>query len=571
MNELFRFWKGKPIIWLCVILVLLSTIFPFTGLAATHSATGKTTSNTQVLPNEGLNTWVPTGKFSTSSLIKVPRFPDKIWGNVDDRTLELTTVRNEQASAQIAVSSTDNISNLQASVSDFTDDNGHVISSSQVQVRYVDYISVEKQSRGSSVQAVAGRAISGGVVADPLLEISKIDVPADHVQPIWFTFDIPKAVQPGVYHGKITIQTENYQNITYNLKLTVNDVTIPDPENYEFHLDVWMNPNAIAAAYNVREWSEAHWALIKKYFEDLASHGQSTITTTIVQNPWRVGWNDWKPQTATGYDTMVQWKYDGENWTFNYSIFDRYVQTGLDAGVGPYITAYSLLEFRGDIQRMTYLDERTGETVTKKTQVGDPFWKKAWTAFLNDFSDHLKSKGWLDQTYLAFDERPAHIISEVINLLENVAPEFLDQTQMAGTKDVSKYAQNLSLSIDSLKQASQKWIKERRKNGKTTTYYVWAGDHHPNTLTFSPAVESRMMAWVAADYKLDGFLRWAYNSWPHDVFNNPVYAFTQGDEYFVYPGENGPMSSIRWELLKEGIEDYELMHMLREKIQTAKH
>ncbi|GAA0591657.1 hypothetical protein GCM10009001_04730 [Virgibacillus siamensis] len=561
----------KRISILAASLLLVSSFFVLTSTAADKTRNGQTkgSMNEKVLPKKGLNTWVPSGDFATSSLIKVPRYPDEILGNVDDRNIKLTTVRNEQASAQIAVASTEQIDSLQANVSDLENKNGNKISSENVQIRYVGYVPVEKSINGSSIEDVAGRAISGdknlGVVADTLLEKSKVDVPDHSVQPIWFTFHIPKSANPGEYSGEITIETGDDKKITYNLQVTINDVAIPDPQDYEFNLDVWMNPNAIAAAYDVEPWkSEEHWDLIKKYFKDLASSGQDTITTTIIQNPWLVGWNDWKPQTATGYDTMVKWRYDGENWEFDYSIFDRYVQTGLEAGVGPHITAYSLLTFRGK-QRITYLDERTGEVVTKRMEAGDPFWREAWTAFLNDFSDHLKRKGWLNQTYLAFDERPPEITSKAIDLLKDAAPEFLDQTQMAGTEKVGKYAQNLSLAIDSLGKVTDEWIKQRREAGKTTTYYVWAGDHHPNTLSFSPAVESRMMAWISADKKLDGFLRWAYNSWPKNVYDNPVYAFTQGDEYFVYPGKKGPMSSIRWELLKEGIEDYELVQMAREK------
>src|SRR5699024_4015756 len=103
----------------------------------------------------------------------------------------------------------------------------------------------------------------------------------------------------------------------------------PDPENNTFDLDVWMNPNAIAEAYDVEPWeSEEHWELIEKYMEDLADSGQNAITTTIIQYPWLVSWNNWEPQTATGYDSMVEWQYDGKDWDFDYSIFDRYVETG---------------------------------------------------------------------------------------------------------------------------------------------------------------------------------------------------------------------------------------------------
>jgi hypothetical protein len=36
-----------------------------------------------------------------------------------------------------------------------------------------------------------------------------------------------------------------------------------------------------------------------------------------------------------------------------------------------------------------------------------------------------------------------------------------------------------------------------------------------------------------------------------------------GDEYFVYPGENGPALNILRELYKKGIEDFELISMMR--------
>jgi hypothetical protein len=90
---------------------------------------------------------------------------------------------------------------------------------------------------------------------------------------------------------------------------------------------------------------------------------------------------------------------------------------------------------------------------------------------------------------------------------------------------------------------------------------------HPNNFMISPAVEARMLPWFSAKYNLDGYLRWAYNSWPENVYGLPVYKYVEGDEYQVYPGPEGPVSSIRWELLKDGIEDYELIRTLREKYQ----
>ena len=55
-----------------------------------------------------------------------------------------------------------------------------------------------------------------------------------------------------------------------------------------------------------------------------------------------------------------------------------------------------------------------------------------------------------------------------------------------------------------------------------------------------------------------------------------MFIHNQGDDYYVYPGDAGPISTIRWELLKEGIEDYELFKVIQasgnvsdEKLQKA--
>ncbi len=40
--------------------------------------------------------------------------------------------------------------------------------------------------------------------------------------------------------------------------------------------------------------------------------------------------------------------------------------------------------------------------------------------------------------------------------------------------------------------------------------------------------------------------------------------------FFVWPGKDGPIESIRWEMLREGIEDYEAIQILKEKIKKLK-
>jgi hypothetical protein len=71
------------------------------------------------------------------------------------------------------------------------------------------------------------------------------------------------------------------------------------------------------------------------------------------------------------------------------------------------------------------------------------------------------------------------------------------------------------------------------------------------------------MGWYTSAHQYDGFLRWAYDAWPTDPSRNASHAFwPAGDCFLVYPGGT---SCIRFEKLREGIVDYEKIHILKEK------
>lgn len=104
-------------------------------------------------------------------------------------------------------------------------------------------------------------------------------------------------------------------------------------------------------------------------------------------------------------------------------------------------------------------------------------------------------------------------------------------------------------------------IADRRDKGLTTTYYVCCSSGFPNTYTSSAPAEAVYLSWYAAARDYDGFLRWAYNSWVKDPIRDSRFrTWTAGDTYIVYPEGR---SSIRFERLVEGIQDWEKIRILR--------
>jgi hypothetical protein len=97
----------------------------------------------------------------------------------------------------------------------------------------------------------------------------------------------------------------------------------------------------------------------------------------------------------------------------------------------------------------------------------------------------------------------------------------------------------------------------------TTTYYVCCGPRYPNTFMSSGPGEAFWLGAYPSMCGLDGFLRWAWNSWPQDPVQDATYwGWLAGDTYFVYPFNR---SSVRFERLIDGIEVAEMVRQLRKE------
>jgi hypothetical protein len=73
--------------------------------------------------------------------------------------------------------------------------------------------------------------------------------------------------------------------------------------------------------------------------------------------------------------------------------------------------------------------------------------------------------------------------------------------------------------------------------------------------------ESEWLGWWASKINVDGYLRWALNSWVKDPLHDSRFiSWAAGDCYLLYPGGR---TSARFERLIEGIQAYEKIRILR--------
>ncbi|WP_221410988.1 DUF4091 domain-containing protein [Elizabethkingia sp. JS20170427COW] len=456
--------------------------------------------------------------------------------------------KGEKVSAQILVWSNQPVENIQVELKDFKSKKAK-LSSAIAQHHFVRYVMTDEFASGCGHRKPEDFAAS--LAPDMLDNLSHFNLEKKSVRPIWISIDIPRDTVPGLYTSQVSIKAKGEKIQILPLSLEVINHTLPPASEWKFHLDLWQHPSAIARSYNVKMWSDEHFEALKPIMKRLANAGQKVITTTLNKDPWNV-------QTFDPYEDMIIWskKKDG-SWTYDYKIFDRWVNLMMDLGINKMINCYSIIPWNNEIH---YQDEKTGKVINVVAEPGSSVFKEMWTPFLKDFSQHLQQKDWLDITNIALDERAPEQMAAAFDLIKNVAPQ-LGVSYADNHKTYKKYPDSKDISIAIGDPYSKEDLETRRAQGLNSTFYVCCSDSFANTFTFSDSAEPVFAGWYALASGFDGMLRWSYNSWVKDPFQDSRFrTWPAGDTYIVYPQNR---SSIRFERLLEGVQDYEKVQEIK--------
>ena len=367
-------------------------------------------------------------------------------------------------------------------------------------------------------------------------------------RPVIYTFDISRDAS-GVIRDVVTAFI-NGEKHDLPVEITVVPRTLPPVKDWKFHLDLWQHPDAIARWHDVPFGSDEHLRLLLPYNKILADLGQKTITATLIDEAWG-------QQTYDRFRANIQAtkRADG-TWTYDYTIFDKIVESMEAVGVKGQIDCYSMLPWS---LKFRYFDEKSGRSVAPRMEPGSAEYEDFWGHLLADLCRHTKEKGWFERTKIALDERPDKLIRPALAVLHKYAPGM--EMVMACNRPSELNASAFDVSYcyrhgDGL----AKYAAERRAQGKFTTYYVCCSPARPNTFIFSDPAESAWLAPLSAAMGFDGLLRWAWCSWVENPFDSQDFtAWPSGDTSLVYPG---PRLSLRALLLRDGIEAFEKARIL---------
>ncbi len=381
---------------------------------------------------------------------------------------------------------------------------------------------------------------------------TRLDIPAGTSRPLWLSVQVPQEAVPGDYSGTLRVRAAGGRLVELPVVLTVQENCLPKPSEWGVHLDIWQHPHAVARWHGVEPWSPEHMALLRPCMERLADAGQKVISCSLIDEAWN-------EQTYDAWPSMVQW-FKGEDgrMRYDYTHFDQWVEFMMGLGIREQISCYTMLPWT---LRIRYRDDATGDDAFLALTPGEPSYEEIWAPFLKDFREHLKQKGWLHLTCLAIDERPDAHVQAALNVIHKHTPEFRIASAVNSPSKLSAQLYDMS-PILSLADYEPELLQARKEAGFKSTFYVCLYPQKPNTFTASPTAEAEWLGLYAAANRLDGFLRWAYNSWNRNPFEHSDFVhWPSGDCWLVYPGN---LSSVHFERLRDGMESFEKIALLRQ-------
>jgi len=436
---------------------------------------------------------------------------------------------------------------------------GKVISEAQVSFYLEHYIMLYGKSGPVGATGYWPDALAP--VSEPFSMAAQYSVVRN--RPIWVDLYIPTSTPAGIYTGTITVTKDNKTVEAINLEVQVYNFSLPD----KTHLVTYMNVS--------KDW------LARFYHKDASSPEIDKLTQTY-------------------YDFL--YKHRMEPW-FNDQLEPKVIVNG------------EKVEVTFDDARYNYyLDKLKSKRVLLeaypsglKKQMKDEEFSKAFTvkvkSYLSQVETYFEKHGWKDRLVFnsPIDEpnskedyeatrRWADLVHEGASPTAPFLATESPVTDDPDWGDLRGRVNNYSIHGNALNNAKVKHaIKEEQSKGGEITWYISCDQAYPQPNFFidAPAMDPVMVPWITAGYNMAGILYWACNFWTETP--NPwldavtvISGFECSDGYilngegsFFYPGDftkrytgqpnvDGPVSSLRFELLREGIEDYEYINMLKD-------
>jgi hypothetical protein len=465
--------------------------------------------------------------WASDALTKVLRWAQPPPSGAD--VLRMTGARQEILSGQAVFRSPKDLSGVQASVSDLRHrGSGATLPAQAIHVQWVRYIAITRNSDIPPDERVAQAPAS---IPDPFWEGTFVAVKAGEAQPVWLEVHVPNDAAPGDYDGRLRISSEGLP-LELPIELHVWDFDLPQQR----HLSVvnwWQFPGR-----GFENHGPDDWELLRRFVSFLVEHRQTDLAVEL----GRIA-ESGNAQTGFTYDT---------------SRLARYAEVAFAAGIRQ-LHLHSVGRRTADILDPACRIEPDEANMRRLAAWEKVIQQRGWQRrFVTSIAD--EPFVYYEDSYQAMVER-VHQVAPSVRCLEAVEAEYLGKLDVYVPK-----LSHLSMWYARFDQA--------RREGAELWFYVCCHPlgRYPNRFLDQSLLKARVLFWIHYLYDLDGYLHWGLNYYGGDPYTEAGISkdLPLGDRAIIYPGKEGPIGSLRFSAQRDGIQDFEYLRLLEDRLREVK-
>jgi len=526
-----------------IALLLVTSAWGCSGKSGGNSSSLETRTCTDCTPTGDMTFALPspTGAtlWTTTTMDKVLReaAPPAKAGT----SISLSAAKNEFEPFQVVVRS-DAAATATLQLSAFTGPSAAV---TRTEIRRVGYVAIQQPSDASSIPSSA--------IPDPLTPTAfgaNEALPAGQNQPFWITVYVPPAATAGDYTATLSVTISGVKQ-EIPVALHVYDFALPAKLGFDG------NWNASFEALGGSASLDAVEKLKDFFFE------HRLVPSSVA---WPAGLNY---NGGISYDCAAgTFTEEANDYDFS-RLGPKYTDgTGWN-GVG--FPSFEIMQFVDNStprpQTFCGVDRGSGPR-------GTDAYDAEWAKLLSAIDTYLVAHGWANKGYYYVQNEPQNqadydTAAYLANLAKTAAPHLRIAISEEPKPEIVQNAAANGHSYDlwwaNLSEFQPDYAQTRQAAGESVWWYFLYGDLPPhfNPITIDHSgIESRIPFWAAWEYRIRGFAYYSVTGWGGDPYANPRPEGTNqnGDGFLLYPPTpSGLVTSIRWELLREGAEDFEYL------------
>lgn len=410
-----------------------------------------------------------------------------------------------------------------------------IIAAWHISVKNVEYVNCTQPSTPD---------VKPGMYPDPLPDHTPFSAEAGSNNPVWLTVYVPSKVPAGEYKGTIDIIAKGMGKVTVPVSLRVWNFALPSVSRLR---TAYGNRMEVPAKYQAATTIEQKRILTDLYNLDYFKHRVSPY------------------MPYANYDIGVS--TEGGTVKLDFTAFDTAI-----AKYFPLFNSYELPNFGIEDKLGFPKDEAERMKIDYMRQV----------------AEHLVDKGQLTNGFDYITDEPQ----------PDAYPGIIEAAKLVRMADqrikillTVPINEQLVGSVDYwtpiMPQMDETAAKARQAKGDQVWWYLCCapGHPHPNYFIDYPAMDLRMYHWITWRYGLNGILYWDALYWLDNPWDHPMSQpadrsgnWGNGDGHLLYPPTKtipktfvakGPVDSIRWETIRDGIEDWDYFRILQDKIDAT--